>query len=53
MHKKKVLADRIEFAVVSANESIDNDFDLVAFFDCLHDMADPVGALKFAKQSLK
>jgi SAM-dependent methyltransferase len=51
--QKEGVADRIDFAVVSANESIDNDFDLVAFFDCIHDMADPVGALKFAKQSLK
>jgi len=23
------------------------------FFDCLHDMGDPIGAMKFAKQSLK
>ena len=51
--QKEDVTDRIEFAVVSANESIGNDFDLVAFFDCLHDMADPVSALKFAKQSLK
>jgi len=51
--QKEGVANRIEFAVVSANESIDKDFDLVAFFDCIHDMADPVGALKFAKQSLK
>ena len=51
--QKEGVADRAEFAVVSANESIDKDFDLIAFFDCLHDMADPVGALKFAKQSLK
>ncbi len=51
--QKDGVADRSEFAVVSANASIGNDYDLVAFFDCLHDMADPVGALKFAKQSLK
>ena len=50
--QKEGVADRAEFAVVSANESIDKDFD-IAFFDCLHDMVDPVGALKFAKQSLK
>lgn len=37
----------------SANESIGNDYDLVTFFDCLHDMGDPLGALKFAKLSLK
>ncbi|HKO64287.1 MAG TPA: methyltransferase domain-containing protein [Candidatus Nitrosocosmicus sp.] len=43
----------INFSLVSANESIGNDYDLVAFFDCLHDMGDPLGALKFARQSLK
>jgi len=51
--QKEGVADRVEFSIVSANESIGNDFDLVAFFDCLHDMADPVGALKFTKQALK
>ncbi len=44
----------IEFYAVSADdESIGNDYDLITFFDCLHDMSDPVGAMKFAKQSLK
>jgi 2-polyprenyl-3-methyl-5-hydroxy-6-metoxy-1,4-benzoquinol methylase len=47
------LAGRAEFSAVSANESIGNDYDLVSFFDCLHDMGDPIGAMKFAKQSLK
>jgi len=43
-----------EFNVISANdESIGNDYDLITFFDCLHDMGDPVGAMEFAKQSLK
>jgi SAM-dependent methyltransferase len=44
----------VEFNAVSASdESIGNDYDLVTFFDCLHDMADPVGVMKFAKNSLK
>jgi 2-polyprenyl-3-methyl-5-hydroxy-6-metoxy-1,4-benzoquinol methylase len=43
----------INFSLVSANESIGNNYDLVAFFDCLHDMGDPVGALEFARKSLK
>src|SRR5919106_1753339 len=44
----------VEFFSVHANdESIGNDYDLITFFDCLHDMGDPVGAMKFAKQSLK
>lgn len=43
----------LEFSVLSANESIGNEFDLVTFFDCLHDMGDPLGALTFAKTALK
>jgi SAM-dependent methyltransferase len=30
-----------------------SDFDLVCFFDCLHDMGDPVGAAKRAHEALK
>jgi SAM-dependent methyltransferase len=29
------------------------DYDLIAFFDCLHDMADPQGAARHARNSLK
>lgn len=44
----------VEFVSVNANdESIGNDYDLITFFDCLHDMGDPLGAMKFARQSLK
>ncbi len=28
-------------------------FDLIAFFDCLHDMGDPIGASRHARQALK
>jgi SAM-dependent methyltransferase len=43
----------VEFVSVHANdESIGNDYDLITFFDCLHDMGDPVGAMKFAGRSL-
>ena len=52
--KKEGVTRNIEFYAVSANDaSIGNDYDLITFFDCLHDMGDPVGAMKFAKQSLK
>jgi SAM-dependent methyltransferase len=52
--KEEGIANNIEFSSVSANdESIGSDYDLITFFDCLHDMGDPAGALKFAKQSLK
>ena len=30
-----------------------NNYDLVAFFDCLHDMGDPVGAIAHVKETLK
>jgi SAM-dependent methyltransferase len=29
------------------------DYDLICFFDCLHDMGDPVGAARHAYQALK
>jgi 2-polyprenyl-3-methyl-5-hydroxy-6-metoxy-1,4-benzoquinol methylase len=51
--KNEKVDKNVKFSQVSANESIGNDYDLVTFFDCLHDMGDPLGALKFAKQSLK
>ncbi|HEX4271163.1 MAG TPA: methyltransferase domain-containing protein, partial [Rhizomicrobium sp.] len=31
----------------------ERDFDFIAFFDCLHDMGDPVGAARHARQALK
>jgi SAM-dependent methyltransferase len=49
-----VSISNVEFVSVNANdESIGNDYDLITFFDCLHDMGDPLGAMKFARQSLK
>jgi 2-polyprenyl-3-methyl-5-hydroxy-6-metoxy-1,4-benzoquinol methylase len=50
MAKREGITDNIEFKSVSADESIGHDYDLMTFFDCLHDMGDPVGALKTAKQ---
>jgi SAM-dependent methyltransferase len=41
------------FEVATAKNYPDKDFDLVAFFDCLHDMGDPVGAAAHVRQSLK
>jgi len=45
--------DRVTFEVASAKEYAGKDFDLVAFFDCLHDMGDPAGASKHVLGSLK
>lgn len=50
----RVTIDNVEFISVSANDkSIGNDYDLITFFDCLHDMGDPLSAMKFALQSLR
>ncbi|WP_222424942.1 class I SAM-dependent methyltransferase [Candidatus Nitrosocosmicus arcticus] len=51
--KKENVDKNAKFSQVSANESIGNDYNLVTFFDCLHEMGDPLGALSFAKQSLR
>ena len=42
-----------DFEVATAKTFRGNDYDLVCFFDCLHDMGDPVGALRHVRQSLK
>jgi SAM-dependent methyltransferase len=41
------------FEVATAKEFPGTDFDLVTFFDCLHDMGDPAGAAAHVWQSLK
>jgi SAM-dependent methyltransferase len=46
------VADRITFQRASAKE-FSGTFDLVAFFDCLHDMGDPVGVAAHVKSTLK
>jgi len=38
------VADRVSFEQAPAKAYPGRDYDLVAFFDCLHDMGDPVGA---------
>jgi SAM-dependent methyltransferase len=46
--------EQIRFEVASStNYPSDNKYDLIAFFDCLHDMGDPVGAAFHALKSLK
>lgn len=51
--KEGGVADRVSFVQGSAKDYPGNDYDLVCYFDCLHDMGDPVGAAKHAWQSLK
>jgi SAM-dependent methyltransferase len=45
------LADRVRFEVASAT-TFDGTYDLVCFFDCLHDMGDPAGACAHVRDHL-
>jgi 2-polyprenyl-3-methyl-5-hydroxy-6-metoxy-1,4-benzoquinol methylase len=47
------VAENTRFEVATAKGYPGNDYDLVAFFDCLHDMGDPAGAAAYVRQSLK
>ncbi len=46
------VSDRVTFEVRRARELPNEQFDLICFFDCLHDMGDPVGAMKAASAAL-
>jgi SAM-dependent methyltransferase len=48
------VADRVRFEVSAAKTYPgEREYDLVTFFDCLHDMGDPVGASAHVRASLK
>ena len=46
------VAERVTFDVAPAKSFPGKNYDLVAFFDCLHDMGDPVGAARRVLESL-
>lgn len=46
------VSDRVTFEQASAKDYPALGYDLVAFFDCLHDMGDPVGAGAHVRESL-
>lgn len=46
------LSDRVHFEAVGADDVPDEQFDLVCFFDCLHDMGDPHSAIARASKVL-
>lgn len=46
------VADRATFVRATAKTFPEHDFDLICYFDCLHDMGDPVGAARHARQAL-
>jgi 2-polyprenyl-3-methyl-5-hydroxy-6-metoxy-1,4-benzoquinol methylase len=50
---KEAGADNAQFETADATSYSGRNFDLVAFFDALHDMADPAGAAKHAREALK
>jgi SAM-dependent methyltransferase len=47
------LEGRVTFEVARAKEFPGGDYDMVAFFDSLHDMGDPIGAARHVRKALK
>ena len=45
--------ENVSFQVADATSYREADLDLIAFFDCLHDMADPATATRHARKALK
>jgi SAM-dependent methyltransferase len=52
-HARGHRGGNVRFEVATAKSYPGNDYDLVTFFDCLHDMGDPAGAARYVRQSLK
>lgn len=50
---KDAKVENARFEVADATGYDDRDFDLIAFFDCLHDMADPAGAARHARGAMR
>jgi len=46
------VADRVTFETASAKDYPPRAYDLIAFFDCLHDMGDPVGAAAHVRKAI-
>jgi SAM-dependent methyltransferase len=46
------VADRVTFDIAGATNFPGSGYDLVAFFDCLHDLGEPTGSLKRALETL-
>ena len=46
------VADRVRFEVAAARDIPGDGYDFVAFFDCLHDMGDPVAAARRVREAL-
>jgi len=50
--REQGVATNTEFVKARADDYPGSDYDLICFFDCLHDMGDPVGALEHARSAL-
>jgi hypothetical protein len=50
--QKAGVADRVGFEVADATGYGGSGYDLIAFFDALHDLGDPVGAARHARAAL-
>ena len=46
------VGDRVVFEEAVAKDFPGDDYDLIAFFDCLHDMGDPTGAARHVRETL-
>jgi SAM-dependent methyltransferase len=46
------VADRVRFETATAKDFPGDGYDLVCFFDCLHDLGDPVGAARHTRAAL-
>ncbi len=44
--------DRVTFEAAPSKSYPGRDYDLVAFFDCLHDMGDPIGAAQHVRSTI-
>jgi 2-polyprenyl-3-methyl-5-hydroxy-6-metoxy-1,4-benzoquinol methylase len=47
------VSDRVSFAVAKAKDYPGRNYDFVTFFDCLHDMGDPIGAAAHVLETLR
>jgi SAM-dependent methyltransferase len=45
------MSDRVEFRMAGATD-LEGTYDFITFFDCLHDMPDPLGALRTARAAI-
>ena len=50
--RNMAIEDRVTFEMAGAMNYPAEGFDLICFFDCLHDLGDPVGAAEHAKRAL-